>query len=286
MITVRLLGGLGNQMFQYAAVRSLASKLDAPLCLDTFSFEHYADRDFDLGEFTAIDEPVCTREQHEALFSKSKGAKLKRKLFGRKLYREPFFHVDPAFFRLTAPIAIDGYFQSEQYFISNEAEIRQKFSWDIDGLAADTRAYLAEIQTANAVSVHFRRGDYVADQTVNNFHGTCSPAYYQAAIEYIKSQVQGAHFYVFSDDIDWVKQQDAFTGVAHSYVLKSEQMRDSEEMFLMSQCRHNVVANSSFSWWGAWLNSSDEKIVIAPQSWFRTKELNTRDLIPAGWQRV
>jgi hypothetical protein len=285
MITLRLLGGLGNQMFQYAAAKSLASRLDSPLLLDVHEFEHYADRNYDLHVFPEVKEKFCDKAQHNLLYSKSKIAKLGRIIKGVQIYEEPDFYFDPEFLRLTAPINLSGYFQSEKYFLESEKEIRTSFKWDERRLSESTRAYLQSIKAHHAISVHFRRGDYVSNQKTSEVHGTCDRAYYQNAIDFVIEKFSDSHFFVFSDDIEWVKSEQYFAGLDRTYVEKSDDMHDSEEMFLMSQCRHNIVANSSFSWWGAWLNSAANKVVVAPQNWFNANDYDARDLIPESWFR-
>ena len=285
-ITVRLLGGIGNQMFQYAAAWSLAQRQGSQLLLDIVDFSDFDDRNYDLHVFPNVTESFCSVEQHKMLISKSLLAKSLRAIKKSKVYNEPHHHLDPDFFSLSAPIYLNGYFQSESYFIKYADEIRNKFKWDENRLSSTTRSYYSKLKQGMAISVHFRRGDYVNDQKTNDVHGTCDLAYYRNAIAMVTNRFPDSHFFVFSDDIPWVKSVKVFERLEHTYVDKSEDMHDSEEMFLMSQCEHNIVANSSFSWWGAWLNNNSQKLVIAPKNWFRSTELNTKDVIPSSWLTI
>jgi hypothetical protein len=286
MVAIKLEGGIGNQMFQYAAARALASKLDSPLLLDIYEYRSYEDRQFDLHMFPNITESFLSEAQYKKLNSRSFFAKLRRALGGCRIYKEPYFHFNSDFFDLTEPAYLIGYFQSEKYFSEHESLIRKKFEWGAEKLSQTTLSYLSSLRDNTTVSVHFRRGDYVNNQKTSNYHGTCSPAYYQNSIALMAERNSDAHFMVFSDDIPWVKSENVFANLKHTYVEKTVDMHDSEEMFLMSQCTNNIVANSSFSWWGAWLNSYPAKVVVAPKNWFRTPELDTKDLVPESWLRI
>lgn len=135
------------------------------------------------------------------------------------------------------------------------------------------------IKSCNAVSLHIRRGDYISNATTNTIHGTCNLDYYKRAVEYIKKNSVSPIFFIFSDDIDWVKDN-LHLNEKHYYIDWNNADTNYEDMRLMSLCKHNVIANSSFSWWGAWLNNNPKKIVIAPQKWFNDSKLNTFDVIP------
>ena len=140
------------------------------------------------------------------------------------------------------------------------------------------------ISQTNSVSLHIRRGDYVSNQKTNQTHGTCDLDYYQRCITEIEKEVENPYFFVFSDEIEWVKENLKINHPAE-YVDQNTGDKSYEDMRLMSQCKHNVIANSSFSWWGAWLNSYPDKIVFAPKRWFASDKHNTKDLIPEGWKK-
>ena len=142
-----------------------------------------------------------------------------------------------------------------------------------------------QISSSTPVSIHIRRGDYVNDSHTNSVHGTCGLDYYQNAMKLISGRVDKPTFFCFSDDIEWAKNK-LHAQYPIIYVDHNGLDNASEDMRLMSQCKHNIIANSSFSWWGAWLNSNPDKIVIAPTKWFQKEDYDTRDLIPAGWIRL
>ena len=138
---------------------------------------------------------------------------------------------------------------------------------------------------SNAVSLHVRRGDYVSDPATNRFHGTCSPDYYRQAVDYVIGRAGVPHLFVFSDDQEWTRANLQFAVPRRS---SSANPPDCgyRDMQLMARCRHHIIANSSFSWWGAWLNPSPEKIVVAPKQWFSSPRNDTRDLVPPNWVRM
>ncbi len=142
-----------------------------------------------------------------------------------------------------------------------------------------------ELSRCNGVSIHIRRGDYVTNTSANDFHGLCSLEYYSAGIEYVLSRVPDATLDVFSDDIEWARLNIRIP--APTIFIDHNQGRSSwEDMRLMSRCQHHIIANSSFSWWGAWLNPSPDKIVIAPSKWFADSSILTDDIVPSTWIRI
>ena len=199
-------------------------------------------------------------------------------------YREPHYHFDPALAELKPPILLDGYWQSERYFAGVAGTLRRELTphEPLD----DANARLAdEIQNVNAISLHVRRGDYVGNPHTNAYHGTCSLDYYYQAVAHIADRVERAHLFVFSDDHQWTVDN-LRLNLPTTYVTANPASRGFRDMQLMSMCRHHVVANSSFSWWGAWLNAKGGKIVVAPKQWFAQSDNDTRDLIPSDWVRL
>ena len=140
------------------------------------------------------------------------------------------------------------------------------------------------IKSTNAVSIHFRRGDYVDQPETNKTHGTCTKEYYQKAVDLMASRIVNPHFFLFSDEPEWIKENFS-TAIPSTHVAGYPGFID---MYLMGLCRHNIIANSSFSWWGAWLNINPDKIVIAPTQWFAIDEINNKavDLVPSNWIRL
>src|SRR3989344_4984067 len=140
----------------------------------------------------------------------------------------------------------------------------------------------SEISGTNSVSVHIRRGDYVTNANTNQFHGLCSLDYYNKAVSFISSKQNEMELFVFSDDIEWCKEN-----LKYDFPIHFVETNDAHsDMYLMSLCKHNIIANSSFSWWGAWLNDNFQKIVVAPSQWIADASVNTQDLIPKGWIKI
>jgi hypothetical protein len=256
MVIVRILGGLGNQMFQYAYAKSLTHK-GFKVQIDISRFKSYKlHGGYHLDQFN-ID--LETSSQLPVLLSKiglKKSIKEKSLLFDENLLK-----VDKNAF-------IKGYFQTEKYFSDIRDILLKQFT--IKGeLSSSTKAIKNQINSCEvSCSLHIRRGDYISDKKANKVHGTCDIAYYQKAISYISDQHKNVHFFVFSDDIAWVKSNlniENATFIDHKAI-------PHEDQYLMSLCKHNITANSSFSWWGAWLNQHQEKIVVAPKQWFVEKE--------------
>jgi hypothetical protein len=185
---------------------------------------------------------------------------------------------------LQAPVYLDGYWQSERYFSDIAGVLRQEFTAEAP-LDRENEALAAGIAAVNAVSLHVRRGDYVDDPTTNRFHGICAPDYYQRAVDFVASRVEAPRLFVFSDDLQWTRANLRFS-VPMTFVDANPPDCGYRDMRLMTRCRHHIVANSSFSWWGAWLNPSREKIVVAPCRWFGASRNDTSDLIPPNWVRL
>ncbi len=295
MIVVRLIGGLGNQMFQYAAGRSLAHRNASLLKLDVSAFETYTLHRYGLHCFH-VQEQLASREEVARFFPSPRGlggslrAGIRRLLDGAPagpepvLVRERSFAFDPSVLATRGDVALDGYWQSARYFEDVAPVLRAELSFRYP--PSEENAALADvIAGTTSVSVHVRRGDYVSDAATSAVHGTCSPAYYRAAIAHVAERVGNLHLFVFSDDPGWVRRE--FEAPFPMTVVDVNGPDTNwEDLRLMSLCRHNVVANSSFSWWGAWLNRNREKIVVAPRRWYRDATRDVADLVPDAWTRV
>lgn len=291
MIIVDVIGGLGNQMFQYAAGRALSLKLRVPLKLDTRDFSGYRlHQGFELNRLFNCNAEIATNSDLAQVLGWQR-AKLVQRVFRRpqlKNLRYKSFEVEPHFYywsdinQLEDNKYLYGYWQSEKYFIEFAENIREDFTFKLP--FSDQNAELTEqISRVNAVSLHVRRGDYVSN-TKNSFIGVCSLEYYQKAIEHIKKQVDLPIFFVFSDDINWAKSNLVLDKTT-TFVSHNKGSESYNDMRLMSLCKHNIIANSSFSWWGAWLNANPEKIVIAPKQWF-ANSTDVSDLLPKGWIKL
>ena len=178
---------------------------------------------------------------------------------------------------------LDGFWQSERYFSEIASTVRTELAPRFS-LSTDRQSILAEIGTSNAVSVHVRRGDYTTPKNLVK-HGVCSSDYYQDALAVVKSRVTEPHCFVFSDDPEWAREH-LKLDMPVSFVSPPADGRDYEDFVLMSSCRHHVIANSTFSWWAAWLSASHDKLIVAPKQWFAGSEYDARDIVPEGWIRV
>jgi len=257
-------------MFQYAAGRALSLRHAVPLVLDLSAFDSDPKRSYALTPFVIKAEVV----------SFSRWLRLWRKVQGR-YYREQSFAHDPKVSGLLPGRLLNGFFQSEKYFVDHADTIRREFSLK-EPLSQKAQGYLREVESApNSVSVHVRRGDYVSDPKTTAFHGNCSWEYYESAMRHMRERVGGVSFFFFSDEPEWLVAQQVDGVVVTG-------LSSHEDMFLMSRCKHQIIANSSFSWWGAWLNKNPDKIVIAPKRWFADEKMErqTGDLIPEGWIRL
>lgn len=291
---VKFNGGLGNQMFQYAFGCALAGKLQSDILFDFAFFEdvkaieNVASRVFELEVFDIKCEPA-TKEDLNKVKKPQPHSKLERFLMKRfpKAFGINYIQDKNAFvynknlLEDDNYIYYEGYFQNERYFKHLKYKLLMDFSIKIP-LDERNQAVLDKISEANSVSIHIRRGDYVNLDYVNKIHGVCSLDYYQRAIDYIAKNTQNPHFFVFSDDIEWViknlKIDYPFTLVDFNH------NKGWFDMNLMKNCKHNIVANSSFSWWGAWLNQNPDKIVIAPKKWMNKKQ--KCDIVPKEWVKL
>jgi hypothetical protein len=288
MILVGLNGGLGNQMFQYAAGRSLAAQRNDALKLDISAFEKKTTdtpRKYALGVFNIIENFASPEEI--ARFRASSALVEKIPFLRKNGYiKERQFHFDETIFDVPpGDMYLDGYWQSEKYFKGSEDIIRKEFTpkGGLGKEAKEAEEYISEAGE-NAVALHVRRSDYITNAAAYKCHGVCSLEYYQEAIEYIAKNLQHPHFFIFSDDVSWVKENIKIR-FGTSFVSNGS-LKDFEELVLMGRCSHAIIANSSFSWWGAWLIQNSKKIVVAPKMWFREDSYNTKDLIPESWTKL
>ncbi len=283
MIVAALTGGVGNQLFQYAAARALALRRGVPVGLDTRWYGGRKGRDYALGGFAIRTEPVDPR-----LLPFRDGKILGRLLAGvggrLRVYRETGLAFDPAVIDLPDGTYLRGVFQSERYFADREAEIRGDLA--VAGPPdAKNRAVLAEIGDGLSVSLHVRRGDYVANPKIASVHGSVALDYYARAAALIAGRTGGdLRVFVFSDDPAWAVAN-LKLGVPVRIVDHNGD-RATEDLRLMAACRHHIIANSSFSWWGAWLNPSPDKLVVAPEPWFRDPGLDAGTIVPERWIRL
>lgn len=289
MIISKVIGGLGNQMFQYAAAKALSLRLNESLLLDLSGFSDYQlHQGFELSDVFQCKTQIANEEQTRTLLGWRSSRRMLRllskaplkRLRGRALVVEPYFHYWTGFTVIHNGCYLSGYWQSEKYFKSVSETIREDFVFK-HALEGENLVLAQQMKACNAVSLHVRRGDYISDANTNNTHGVCSLDYYRDAITYIMERVSTPHFFIFSDDIAWCREHLSLDSTC-TYVDHNKGNDSYRDMQLMSLCHHHIIANSSFSWWGAWLNTRADKIVIAPKHWFASG-YQTHDLIPAEW---
>jgi hypothetical protein len=283
MIGVKLMGGLGNQMFQYSLGRSLSLKNSTKLGLDLSFYNNQAETDtqrhFELNYFNIkgllILKPMLDNKPLIPLFSKS--------IYFPHHYLENKFSFSNEVFSQPDGTLFQGYWQTEKYFLDIGTQLMEDFSLK-NSLSADDKRIEDEINRQVSVSLHVRRGDYVNNESANKFHGLMDIDYYKAALDIMNTKIEAYKLFIFSDDIEWCKNN---LNNLHSNIYFIDGKRDGAiDMHLMKTCKHNIIANSSFSWWGAWLNGNDNKVVIAPKLWFNDKKADTTDLIPKKWLQI
>lgn len=289
MIISQIIGGLGNQMFQYAAARSLSLTRQQPLLLDVASFADYPlHQGFELDKVFHCTESIASIDKLQQLLG-WQAAPLVRRVLAKSwlstlrksaLIVEPHFHYWPGISNVPDHCYLSGYWQSERYFQAHVQQLREEFTFK-PPLSPKNAELASAIKAVNAVSLHVRRGDYVSDEKNHAIYPLCTPHYYQTAIDYLETRTSNPCFFVFSDDINWTRENLKIDGVIR-YIDHNQESQSFNDMRLMSLCRHHIIANSSFSWWGAWLNPDPEKIVIAPKQWF-ANQLDCSDLLPDKW---
>jgi len=298
MIIVNIKGGLGNQLFQYAAAKRLALKHNSPLKLDPH-FEKDKLRDFKLPYFNIDNDEIATQEEIDRLIISFRRYnniyhKIKRKLellkpyYKRRYYQHKKRCNDLGILKASDNVYLDGYWGNEQFF----SDIRQKllswFTLKPDYINDDYLEIKNKTKEENSVSIHIRRGDYAQKEKTRNFFGLLPLSYYQKAINSLEKQFENLHFFIFSDDMPYVKQNINFEGTT-TYI-NNPNLQDYHELMLMSHCKHNIIANSTFSWWAAWLNQNPEKMVIAPHKWYNNEEaqryFEKYSFVPDGWMKI
>ncbi len=298
MIVLRLRGGLGNQLFQFAAAKSLAEHHGVELKLDLYYYTRHKYRRFELDKFNIPLQIATRKEVHEFTGSNPVLRYLNKRenyLKCPSVFAQPHYHFYQDFFKLPQPLYLSGYFQSENYF----ALLRDRLlTWYVPRNPLDgvNLKIMEAMKASESVCIHVRKGDYTSSQ-YSSFFGSLDKSYYESAIQNIQDSVSDPTYFIFSDDVAWCKSNLNFPA-SSVYVDHNSGESAYKDLILMSHGRHNIIANSSFSWWGAWLNNNPGKTVIAPKQWFRkdyfdgknpvypVRQYNTTDLIPEGWVRL
>lgn len=272
MITIEIghNGRLGNQMFQYASLMGIAKKQNLHYAIDytkgnNIPWNQFTDDDTVNKKCLTVDKP----------FNLSVGNLPSNFKYNQLLHEgEQNFHFQEKFFNTGDNIKLHGYFQTPKYFEHCENDVRNEFKFKPDIIDA-AKNLLKDKQEYETVSVHFRRGDYL----VLPHHGICTLDYYTKAFQQFTDK--SYYFIIVTDDVEWAKQ--TCKGASNFYI--SESKNQFIDLCLMSLCNHNIIANSSYSWWGSWLNNNKNKRVVAPSKWFggHLKSLNTKDLYQSNW---
>lgn len=283
------MAGLGNQMFQYALYRSFL-EMGYDAFMDVSSYEiSPVHNNYELNHIFSVNERFASNKQVAKVrrFISEMGPlqRLNRKfrltlgLPWKHITEKEFFQFKSEIFHLKGSYYLDGYWQNEGYFEGIEKTIRREFKF-IPPLDERNNAISEKIRSTNSVSVHIRRGDYINNPLYN---GICTEDYYQNAIQIINGKLNNPSFFIFSDDIQWCKSN--FNLSNFQFVEGNEDVNSYIDMQLMSLCKHNIIANSSFGWWAAWLNNNPEKIVIAPEKWMNGN-FCSKDAVPESWIKI
>lgn len=286
MVIVKIIGGLGNQLFQYAAGRRLANTCGAELKLDLSGFANYKLHSYGLNHFS-ITAPAASPAEIEAVKGKARSGFL-GKITGRfgsrgennNYIKESESKFDFSVLNHQGDAYLEGYWQSDKYFKDAESIIRREYRLK-EPLSKPSSDAQKIIEETDSVSIHIRRTDYLTDKKARQIYAVVGLEYYEAAVGRVAAAVPNPTFFVFSDDISWAKENLKFPYPMVFMDFNGPEM-DYEDLHLMSRCKHHIIANSTFGWWGAWLSENPGKMVVAPERWMN-QEPQDADRYPAGW---
>ncbi|MDF2455962.1 MAG: hypothetical protein K0R51_1955 [Cytophagaceae bacterium] len=287
MIVVKLQGGLGNQMFQYAMGRALSELHESPLELDldflldrSIKSDTFTFRGYDLDVFS-LQVEIADKGQEFKYSAQTVWDKIKSGFKTKHRYKEPFFQYDANALLQQPDVYLDGYWQSPNYFKNIEQQLRLDFKFRYP-IGKDSEPLHDKINTTDSICVNIRRDDFLT----NSYHGVCGMNYFNPAIELMTEKLDNPHLFVFTDDHQWCIDHFKsdipmdIVGVEHNGVKYSNKLQ------LMTSCKHFIIPNSTFAWWAVWLSNKKDSLVIAPKNWFADPSIDTSDLIPAHWLRV
>ncbi|MDP3946424.1 MAG: alpha-1,2-fucosyltransferase [Lutibacter sp.] len=286
MIYSNIYGGLGNQMFQYAIAKNISILNNVCFKLDVAKMNNSYLRDYSLKKFN-ISNVIASLEEVKK-FHKNKyynyilrELQQKNILLGNKYYEKLELIFDKKVLSLQSGY-LEGYWQSFKYF-ENIRDVLLKDFTLAEEMNFENKLIYNEIISTNSISIHIRRGDYISNSKNNKIYNVFGLEYYNKAIDFITKQINNPYFYVFSDDLEWASKYLNLSNV--TYVGINSSKNPENDLVLMSYCKHNIIANSTFSWWAAWLNQNQNKIIIAPKKWMSTVN-NLDDLYPQTWIRM
>ncbi len=278
MIIIRLKGGLGNQMFQYALYLQLKA-LGKEVKMDEVSgFRDDDQRDPALYDVFGITYDKATEEEVIDITDAHMDfpSRVKRKIFGRKSaeYQDTTGNFDPHVLEMNKAY-LNGYFQSDKYFTDRNVliQLKREFAISPQDVFTTNESWelFRKIRQTHSVSVHVRRGDYLEPGTVETFGGICDDAYYKRAIDRVLSVDPDAEFFIFTNDKEW--HAGNVSGDRFHLVDTGEEKEDAVDLLLMSMCKHHILANSSYSWWSAWMNDTPDKMIFVPTKWLNNKPM-------------
>ncbi|WAW09109.1 alpha-1,2-fucosyltransferase [Oxalobacter vibrioformis] len=294
MIVVRLKGGLGNQLFQYAVGFALAKKNKDQFKMDLSGY-HGQDkrrpyvRSPDIMQFS-VSASVASEEEVQRFRNPFGLASRVFRVVSQKVFKKYYTDWHWEIMNQKGNVYLEGFFQCEKYFVDCFDELSKEFLLQ-ENLNADIEPIVNLIKSMHSpVSLHIRRGDYVSDPRISALHNICGIDYYETALACLKDQIGYYDLVVFSDDIEWVRNNLNLS--ENTYYVSGQKgvsgsvINASQELTLMSMCKHHIIANSTFSWWGAYLNQRQGKIVMAPGLWNRSKDYSHKNIIPPGWQQI
>lgn len=288
MVIVQLKGGLGNQMFQFAAAKLLGAHINKDIKIDVSFFNEASKsvtkREYYL-DFYHINDIVIHKTRKKTFFQKCL-FKIGYPLLKATNHRLVLRGVEKSklnYYKKFKKVILNGYFLDLKLLESNQNLVKSIFQFN-EHRVHPVKKLKEMIQNTQSVSLHVRRGDYL-NQKNQHIYYTCEVDYYKRAIEHIYSKLDKPHFFVFSDDLEWARKELGFNGTTEYIDVRSHD-KDVLEFFLMSNCKHNIIANSTYSWWAAYLNRNPEKIVLAPEIWYKNEEENKKalQLVPEEWK--
>ncbi len=292
MIISNIVGGLGNQMFQFAFVYAFSKKNHQEIRLDTSVYKNrkYINPEgFLLRKLFQIESKTARYcDYFKVLGIYAPLLVLKNKIPLEKICKdyikeENIFCFDEDIFKkLSKKKYVNGWWQVPKYFEDFKEEITELYTFDLDLIEREYINKAKKIESEESVSIHVRLGDYVNNDDLKRIYYVCDEDYYKRAIENMSNKFPSAKFYIFSDDIDEAKKLEIFSG--HTFI-ENKNVSSWNDMYLMSKCKHSIIANSSFSWWGAYLNKNPQKVTIAPSRWLANKT-PTPDILPSNWLKL
>lgn len=291
MKIVRIKGGLGNQMFQYSFAMLLKRMSGENVKIDMSAFDHYIDDEIRKPRLLKynISLPIADSNEIKRIRKfqvKNNPLKYgdKAKIILEQLLNHNYFYEADRGFRNPEKLLhysyFDGYWQSWRYVEKIEKELRKEFLPNYQ-MNINTINLQKEIERENSVFIGIRRGDYLTDK---RHYGSFGEQYYNAAIRKIVKTVNNPVFYIFSNDIGWVKKNLDLDRYRVVYRENENIIDDFEELQLMASCKHSIIGNSTFHWWGAWLINNPDKIIVAPKRWFFDNK--PIDIVPSTWIRI